>query len=459
MRKRKIIIAMEDFWVSNSDDFTNIYENSERIFFSGKYGIGKTTYLKNFFNKEEHKNTFPIHIFPVNYAIEKNENILNLLKYDILYALVLKDTLQNRSIPINKKETKIKDYVIENADKLFIKFLQTLPKIGKYVKDIESKWIEIKKDFESFSNEEFENSKLDEFIQKIEQKEGSIYENDFITSLINKKLNHLKNNDIKPVLILDDIDRIEPVHIFRILNVFASLYDDNNYKSNKFDFSKVIIVGDIFNIQSVYHHIYGYNADFDGYIDKFYSDQIYYLSFRESLKSQITKFNFNQSYFVTRLVSDIIIILFDNKKLNFRQLRLIQKLINDLPTEIQSLKKILKLLSIFYLNDLNTTIKYLKEINIDFSKRYYLDGDFFEFLLKFMIFDYNNINSSKIKMAENDSTLYLFYFENTENHVSFKIQESIREKRINLQGTHFDKSNLIWQEFKHYLNNIELFNN
>jgi hypothetical protein len=362
--------------------------------------------------------------------------------------------LQNGSNSRDKKDTKIKDYVIENADYLFIKFLQTLPKIGKYVKDIESKWKEIKNDFDNFSNEEFEDSKLNEFIQKIENQEGSIYENDFITSLINKKLNLLINDGIEPVLILDDIDRIEPIHIFRILNVFSSLYDNTNYKANKFDFSKIIIVGDISNIRSIYNHIYGYKADFDGYIDKFYSNQIYFLSFRESLKSQIKKLKYTRIYNVNLILIEFTIFLFDFKKLNFRQLRLIDK-VTDAPENNESLLVIIEHLSIFYHNDLEYTINQLMGLDISFIDNRNLNFGFFENILVFMINDYTNQKSSKIQMSETDSDIYLFNFNTADHQAKFIKGNSRRDKYISLKENYFDQSQLIWQEFKYYLDNFE----
>ncbi|MFT5602845.1 MAG: hypothetical protein ACI9N1_003106 [Flavobacteriales bacterium] len=79
----------------------------------------------------------------------------------------------------------------------------------------------------------------------------------------------------KNVLIIDDMDRILPDHLFRILNVISahsgSYYYDNEEDKNKFGFDKVIIVGDIQNFESSFKHNYGDQFDFFGYIDKFYS--------------------------------------------------------------------------------------------------------------------------------------------------------------------------------------------
>lgn len=65
-------------------------KDNKRILFSGKFGIGKTYFLNEFFeNKKEKYEVF--HLFPVNYQISSNENILEFLKYDILVELIKKD--------------------------------------------------------------------------------------------------------------------------------------------------------------------------------------------------------------------------------------------------------------------------------------------------------------------------------------------------------------------------------
>src|SRR3989344_2062069 len=72
-------------------DFERFVEidRNKRIFFSGKFGIGKTFFLQRFF--EEHADKYDIyHLFPVRYQIASNENIIELLKYDILIELLKK---------------------------------------------------------------------------------------------------------------------------------------------------------------------------------------------------------------------------------------------------------------------------------------------------------------------------------------------------------------------------------
>ena len=47
-------------------------------------------------------------------------------------------------------------------------------------------------------------------------------------------------------------------------------------EDNNFGFDKVIVVGDIANIKSIFSHRYGPKTDFEGYIDKFFTTRPYY---------------------------------------------------------------------------------------------------------------------------------------------------------------------------------------
>ncbi|MFN3567377.1 MAG: P-loop NTPase fold protein, partial [Caldimicrobium sp.] len=99
---------------------------------------------------------------------------------------------------------------------------------------------------------------------------------DPISETIREKIKELKRkNNKKSILIIDDIDRLDPDHIFRILNSFNIFLgldkEETEVNKNFLGFDKIIFVGDIKNIQSIFHHKYGAEADFEGYIDRFYS--------------------------------------------------------------------------------------------------------------------------------------------------------------------------------------------
>ena len=101
------------------------------------------------------------------------------------------------------------------------------------------------------------------------------------------------------ILIIDNIDRIDPEHIFRILNIFSShmLFSQDRVKINKFFFDKVIVVCDINNIRNIYKNKYGPDVDFSGYIDKFYSTSIFniqnYSQLRKVCQKQLRTLKIN----------------------------------------------------------------------------------------------------------------------------------------------------------------------
>lgn len=65
-----------------------INENKSLIF-SGSFGTGKTYFLKEYF--ENSTKFHSIHLYPVNYSVASNEDIFELIKYDILFSLLEKN--------------------------------------------------------------------------------------------------------------------------------------------------------------------------------------------------------------------------------------------------------------------------------------------------------------------------------------------------------------------------------
>jgi hypothetical protein len=132
---------------------------------------------------------------------------------------------------------------------------------------------------------EGEKGIIDNFKKNLKPK--LVRENDIISELIKEKISALKKNK-KSVLIVDDLDRIDPEHIFRILNVFSAHFDESNKElDNKFGFDKVIIVADYYNLERIFHHKYGLETDFTGYINKFYSKEIYFFNIYSLLKKYL----------------------------------------------------------------------------------------------------------------------------------------------------------------------------
>lgn len=256
--------------------------DNNRIIFSGIYGIGKTTFLRHFFDRQEVKETYNcIHLFPVNYSILENEDIFKYIKYDIIYELINKFDLNfsNEYASITKS---LPVFLRESWQKTLAALLLVHPKLGgrrafKLMEELQkmySDFIEVRK-----KEGGHEKEHLLEFQEAFKLVEGQIYESNIITEIIINALNKLvpKDSEMKNILVIDDLDRIDPHHIFRLFNVFAAHFDQKQQseRHNKFGFDQVVFVCDLQNIRSIFNSIYGLETDFNGYIDKFYSQKVF----------------------------------------------------------------------------------------------------------------------------------------------------------------------------------------
>jgi hypothetical protein len=265
------------------------YPNNNRILFSGKFGIGKSYFLDYFFRSKVQVQTMDeekfraFHIYPINYSIASNEDIFSYIKYDVITSMLLGE-IELKEYDFNFLQT-IPLYLSGNLLKVLAKLISIVPKLGKPVYDSYEKIEEIRKDFIEMNMQfkEPEGSPLLKYLAEIEEKQGSIFENDVIAKLVLNILKRLKEETNKEnVLIIDDLDRIDPEHIFRLLNVFAA-HLDTNIEHNKLGFDKVVFVCDINNVRNIFRAKYGTHTDFNGYIDKFYSYDIYHFDNRKIL--------------------------------------------------------------------------------------------------------------------------------------------------------------------------------
>lgn len=257
-------------------------EGNEKILFSAKYGTGKSFFLNKFFTEEEiDKNYKVITISPINYSVSNNEDIFELIKADIIRNFFLNDTLKfTKGDNSFDKLTVVKEYLKysrKHPYKIGKQLIEGLAKVGTLglsaQTGIDSAFGVID-DFRKFEKELNEKHKTtedsaEEFSEDIQNKIGSYLEYNFISKLISEVLQKIKTKEKKDnVLVIEDFDRLDPAHIFRILNIFSAHTIDER---NKFGFDKVVIVCDLQNIESLYKHLYGNDIDFNGYIDKFYS--------------------------------------------------------------------------------------------------------------------------------------------------------------------------------------------
>lgn len=263
--------------IKRFNEHLSLKEN-RRIMFSGIFGIGKTYFLEKFF-KEKDELYEVFFIKPVNYSISKNDDIIHYLKYDISFELFKKD-IKFEKMDFSIYQTlpyALKDNVIEVINTI----AKNSGKIGKSLKS----FINITKNIIDHNEDLKINEKevIEKFLKNTTLKENSIYHENLITELISNKIQSFNNRNKKTVLIIDDLDRIDPEHIFRLLNVFASHIFDRN----KFGFSKIVLVCDIVNVRNIFSKKYGQDTDFSGYIDKFFSDEIYMFDNKKIITSSI----------------------------------------------------------------------------------------------------------------------------------------------------------------------------
>jgi len=272
-------------------------KDNERILFSGIFGIGKTYFLNQFFQVND--KFVSIHLYPTNYAVSTNEDIFEYIKFDILYELL------SKGIKLEKIEvSKLQATTLLSSDEqfeIFTKFIETIPEIGKKVTDVIKPLKEIvdviNKKAKQVSIDE--GKKLQEFAVQIGSKKGSIYENDFYSELITKLIDQLKESGKKQVVVIvDDLDRIDPEHIFRILNIFAVHFDGTRVSeyTNKFGIDKIILSCDVNNIRLMFGARYGIDTDFNGYIDKFYSREVYHFDNRQFISDAVEEITLTINY-------------------------------------------------------------------------------------------------------------------------------------------------------------------
>ncbi len=291
---------MEDFVIPIDSAVKSFYTHilaNPRTILSSKFGDGKSYFLENFRNTDFVKEQFVfLTIYPVNYQVASNEDIFNLIKRDILFQLMLNDMISN-SVVI-PKDIALWFYLQGNKRSLAADLIhymaeiavpsEHLSKIMMALKGLRL-FKDLKKKLESFTEDNSEDNILSKFLDEVNA--NTVYEEDIITAIIKRAVNDFKRRTNKSVvLIIEDLDRIDPAHLFRILNIFSAHMDyayknftkpDMTQVGNKFNLDNVVLVGDYSNIRKVFKHFYGEHTDFNGYIGKFLSSKPFMYSLRQ----------------------------------------------------------------------------------------------------------------------------------------------------------------------------------
>lgn len=253
----------------NFEEFLNNNFN-KNILFSGEFGAGKTTFLKDFFKARESKYKI-IRLAPVNYSVAATEDIFELIKFDIFFQLYGEYLGNDIGVKFTPEEI-IRHLYALNLKNGIQEMLSMSEKTGR-----SGSIVEIVEQLEKNQNESPKHhlKEVVAFIKKHTNDQAGIREFDLFSQLITILVDGITaEKKQQSVLIVDDLDRVDPDHIFRILNVFAAHFDVDQATS-KFNFSKIILVSDVNNLRKIFKSKYGAETDFSGYINKFYSTRVF----------------------------------------------------------------------------------------------------------------------------------------------------------------------------------------
>ena len=265
------------------NDFSQYLETTDRIILSAKFGDGKT-YLLNELRKDEtmqDKYEF-FTIYPVNYSVAKNEDVFEYIKRDIIVQFYEKKLLEK----IDLNALFGSEFTFDDLTSV-VSFLLSCVPTGEFYNNVFKKFLEKKEEYEE------KKHTVDKYLSRFANAAGCIYEEDGYTKLIRRAIKWISQDHSlnggewkakKPVLIIEDLDRLDPKHLFRILNVVSAHIDDSNRPDivgNKFGFNNIVLVMDYDVTKHIFHHFYGEQACYEGYMSKFLSRE----PFRYSIKS------------------------------------------------------------------------------------------------------------------------------------------------------------------------------
>lgn len=267
----------------NLNNFAQYLEKTDRIILSAKFGDGKTYLLNKLRNDAVMKDEYEFFtIYPVNYSVAKNEDVFEYIKRDIIVQFYEKKLLEK----IDLNALFGSEFTFNDLTSV-VSFLLSCVPTGEFYNNVFKKFLEKKEEYEE------KKHTVDKYLSRFANAAGCIYEEDGYTKLIKMAIKWISQDHSlnggewkakKPVLIIEDLDRLDPKHLFRILNVVSAHIDDSNRPDivgNKFGFNNIVLVMDYDVTKHIFHHFYGEQACYEGYMSKFLSRE----PFRYSIKS------------------------------------------------------------------------------------------------------------------------------------------------------------------------------
>lgn len=287
------------------EEFKQHLDSHDRTILSAHFGDGKSFFLSRFMDDPDVAERYIfLTVFPVNYQVVENRDIFELIKRDILLQMLLKRVIE-ADIEISDAEALALYLQCRPLSFIegFIPLIAELAPSDEATKAVAIS-IAIKKVFKTIKQkldsikQQSDSDQIEQFFNAVEQ--NPIVGQDAISSVIKRGIQQYKERypNKRVALVIEDMDRIDPAHLFRILNVFSSHIDycyrlgfqpNETIAGNKFGLDKVIFVLDFDNLKSIYKHFYGADTSFDGYIEKFISSNYYRYSLKEEQGKHLQK--------------------------------------------------------------------------------------------------------------------------------------------------------------------------
>ena len=272
-------------------DFVQYLDSTDRIILSARFGDGKTHLLNALRNDETANKEYEFFtIYPVNYSVAPNEDVFEYIKRDIIVQL------NNQGLLNNIDLESILGPIWSSKDiESILSLLCTIIPYGKFFENA------IKLVSDKRKEEQEKLHAVDNYLSSFKSYKGSIYEEDCHTKIIQEAIKLIdKGQEIdgqklkgkKPVLIIEDLDRLDPKHLFRTLNVISAHMEDGNTPDkvgNKFGFNNIVLVMDYDVTKHIFHHFYGSGACYEGYMSKFLSREPFRYSIKYEVAEEIEK--------------------------------------------------------------------------------------------------------------------------------------------------------------------------
>ena len=350
-------IPEQEFYIPIDDAIENFRTHllaHPRTIFSAEFGDGKSYFLQRFIAEPSIQEQFVfLKLFPVNYQVVENRDIFELIKYDLLFQLFL-----NGMIPDTEKlddKLVLQLFCISHGQDFLLELSKWAPLIASNpeqvaaIATITSALKPLQKLYAKWKTFKKQNAESDYtynlFLKK--QDASLLYECDAVTSFIRECIVRYKqsNPSKRVVWLIEDLDRIDPAHLFRILNVlsahvdyaykFGQSVDESSICGNKFEVDHVVLVLDYKNLSSIYHHFYGADTSFDGYIRKFCSDQPFYYSFANRRYDHVIQY----LHGVTHLSENILHVMLLTDDIKSKTMREIASAITDTDRSLFNIPK------------------------------------------------------------------------------------------------------------------------